>query len=177
MSDDTVEDAVLQVLSQVDEGATQAALEQLVQLSSRFPGHAEVADAWAVFGDSGAARGPFGLTLLTALIPIARGWPDARGRSTMMMALAELEVTHREVTWAALAQGSTRRRPGRYPSVGPAGIDARRPSKPPRRARHEEAAAADPPGQGRAAHQRRRLFWPDHGLLECRRHVRPCLHP
>lgn len=101
MSDDTVEDAVLQVLSQVDEGATQAALDQLVRLSSRFPGHAEVADAWAALGDAGAARGPFGLTLLTTLIPIARGWPDARGRSTLMMALAELEVTHREVTWAA----------------------------------------------------------------------------
>ena len=101
MSDNTVEDAVLHALTRLEEGAAEAALAQLLELSTLHAGNPDLADAWAVLGDSAAARSSFGMTILTALIPVARAWPDPRGRSTLMMALAELEVTHREVSWAA----------------------------------------------------------------------------
>lgn len=101
MSDNSVEDAVLLALTLLEEGDAEAALGRLVELSALHAGNADLADAWAALGDSGAARASFGKAVLTALIPVARGWPDPRGRSTLMMALAELEVTHREVSWAA----------------------------------------------------------------------------
>ena len=91
MPDESVEDAVLNALAALDDGEPESALARLVALSAEHPGHSDLADAWAALGDSGAARGEFGLVLLTAMVPIARSWPEARGRSTMMMALAELD--------------------------------------------------------------------------------------
>jgi hypothetical protein len=98
---DPVEDAVLTALALLEDGDAPGALACLVEQSARHPGHSDLADAWASLGDSAPARGPFGETVLLALLPVARAWPDPRGRSTLMMALAELEVTHREVSWAA----------------------------------------------------------------------------
>ncbi len=98
---DAVEDAVLTALAMHEEGKATAALARLVELSVRHAGHRDLADAWASLGDSPDARGPFGEALLSALVPVARSWPDPRGKSTLMMVLAELEVTHREVSWAA----------------------------------------------------------------------------
>lgn len=94
-------EAALLALAHLDEGDGAAALAALIALSATHAGHADVADAWVALGDSGAARGAFGVDVLQALVPIAREWPDARGRATLMMALAELEVTHREASWAA----------------------------------------------------------------------------
>jgi len=101
MSDPSIEDAVLAALALLEDGEADQALARLLALSDRYAGNPDLADAWASLGDSAQARGPFGETLLSALVPVARAWPDARGRSTLMMALAELEVTHREVSWAA----------------------------------------------------------------------------
>ena len=98
---DAVEDAVLTALAMLEDGEPEGALASLIELSARHAGHADIADAWAALGDSAEARGPFGESLLSAMVPVARSWPDPRGRSTLMMSLAELEVTHREVSWAA----------------------------------------------------------------------------
>ncbi len=101
MSEGSVADSVLVALSLVEEGDLDNALAVLVELSSQYSGHPDVADAWTALGDAVPARSDFGRTLLQALVPVARAWPDARGRSTLMMTLAELEVTHREVAWGA----------------------------------------------------------------------------
>ncbi len=95
------EDDVLEALAAVDSDTPDSAIAQLVELAKAHPGHMDIADAWSALGDSAPARGAWGVTLLQALVPVARTWPDARGRSTLLMALAELELTHREPTWAA----------------------------------------------------------------------------
>jgi len=96
-----LEDRVLEALTAVDGDTPDSAIALLLQLAKDHPGHADIADAWAALGDSPSARGAWGVTLLQALVPVARTWPDARGRSTLLMALAELELTHREASWAA----------------------------------------------------------------------------
>jgi len=97
----SLEDDILGALAHVDGDSPADSIDALKALSEAHPGHVDIADAWASLGDSPPARGPFGVAVLQALVPIARDWPEPRGRSTMMMALAELELTHREATWAA----------------------------------------------------------------------------
>ena len=97
----TLEDELLSALAFVDGGQPDRSLQALTALSAAHAGHDDIPDAWASLGDSQAARGPFGVSVLQALVPIARSWPEMRGRSTMLMALAELELTHREASWAA----------------------------------------------------------------------------
>lgn len=97
----TLEDDLLNALSLVDGSNPDDSVNALTALSLSHAGHVDISDAWASLGDSLPARGPFGVTVLQALIPIARSWPERRGRSTMLMALAELELTHREANWAA----------------------------------------------------------------------------
>ena len=96
-----VEDELLSALSFVDGEQPEASIQALTALSQAHPGHVDIPDAWASLGDSPPARGTFGVKVLQALIPIVRSWPEPRGRSTMLMALAELELTHREANWAA----------------------------------------------------------------------------
>ena len=98
---DSLEDKLLHALSLVEGEDPRACIPALASLSEAHPGHVDIADAWASLGDSAPARGPFGLDVLKALVPVAGDWPDPRGRSTLLMALAELELTHREASWAA----------------------------------------------------------------------------
>lgn len=97
-TDDSVAEAVLAALELDDLDTASAAL---VQLSGVHPGHVDVVDGWVSLGDSAATAGEAGLAVLRALVPVARGWPEPRGQSTLMMALAELELTLREATWSA----------------------------------------------------------------------------
>lgn len=96
-----VADAALLALALVEEGDADGALAALVSLSEAHAGHAELADAWAGLADATTTDSAFGVALLQALVPIAGSWPEPRGRATLMMCLAELEVTHREAAWAA----------------------------------------------------------------------------
>ncbi len=98
---DALSEALLGVLGLLDAGETALVLPRMAEISAEYAGHPDVADLWSALGDSRAARGPWGVQVLQAMIPVAQSWPDARGRSTMWMAMAELEATHREASWAA----------------------------------------------------------------------------
>jgi predicted Zn-dependent protease len=100
-SPSSVADAVLLALAHVEANDLCAARTALTELSAAHPGHPDVVDGWVSIGDAAATAGAAGVEVLKALIPIARSWPDAMGQSTLMMALAELELTLREPTWSA----------------------------------------------------------------------------
>lgn len=93
--------AALLALEEAEHGSLEAALSALTELARVHPDHPDVADAWAAVGDLDRARGDDGVTVLQAMVPVARSWTDPRGRSTLFMALAELEALHREPSWAA----------------------------------------------------------------------------
>jgi hypothetical protein len=97
----SVDEAVLSVLGLLEQDDLSGALASLQDLSTAHPGDVDLVDAWASLGDAAARAGPAGVEVLQGLIAVARTWPDPRGKSSLMMVLAELEVILREATWSA----------------------------------------------------------------------------
>lgn len=103
MSEEELEEAILDALEPLDTGELLAALAGLEALVDRHGEHPELIQAMADLGDWEPLREPRddGKALTERLIAWADKVEQPRSRVTLLMAVAELETTQRNPNWAA----------------------------------------------------------------------------